>query len=136
MHTDPLEGVLLARFFKRSIIIRALKAIPKEVIDIAVAHEGSIWYFEACKLTRRVGILSNAVYHIEPTSMRELLRKYYQYGKFTKKLVKTGHYYELVKRKNRFRKGSFNPKYATVGIPSIILTLLKGIAFMFGYLAE
>lgn len=133
IHLDPIEGVLLARFYKRSILEGAFKAIPKSIIPIVVAHDHAIIYYEAYKISNKVGLLPKVVWHIEPATLVELWRKNYRYGKSTKELLRAGYYRDLVRKKVRFRKGALDFKYIKYGLQSYLLLVLKGIAYQIGY---
>jgi len=133
IHLDPIEGVLLARFYKREILRKAFSAIPKEIMPITVAHDHAIIYYEAYRVSQRVGILPNAVWHIEPASLIRLWKKNYRYGGTTRDFIDIGVYDELLRRKVRFRKGSLSRENFKYGIQSMILLLLKGLAYQLGY---
>lgn len=133
VHLDPLEGVLLARFYKREVLEKAFLAIPKELMPIVVAYDHAIIYYEAYKISQKVGILPKAVWHIEPATLFELWKKNYRYGKTTKELVKTGFYRNLLKKKTRFRKGALTFKNLKYGLSSYLLLSLKGLAYQVGY---
>ncbi|MBS7622440.1 glycosyltransferase family 2 protein [Candidatus Bathyarchaeota archaeon] len=130
---DPLEGTLMARFYRRDILCKAFRAIPEKLMPLVVAHDHAILYYEACRISHMVGILPRAVSHIEPTSLIDLWRKNYRYGKSTRDLEKTGYYIELIRRKTRFRKGGFTKKTFSYWIQSSLLLVLKGLAYQAGY---
>jgi glycosyltransferase involved in cell wall biosynthesis len=131
VHLNPLEGVLMARIYKREILDIAFKRIPKTLFRIVVAHDHAIIYYEVYKVSQKVGIVSNAIWHIEPNNLWVLIKKNYRYGKSTHELVKTGYYKELLRRKIRFRKSAF--KDWKLGLQSHLLLLLKGIGYYTGY---
>lgn len=129
---DPLEGTLLARFYRRDILRGAFEAIPKKLIPLVIAHDHAIIYYEACRISPIVGVLPNAIFHIEPPSLIDVWRKNYRYGKSTRDLERTGYYIELIRRKTRFRKGAFSKRMFSYGIQSSFLLFLKGIAYQAG----
>jgi glycosyltransferase involved in cell wall biosynthesis len=131
VHLDPLEGVLLARVYRREILDIAFRKIPEPLFPIVVAHDHAIIYYEAYKASQKVGIVPNAVWHIEPNNLRNLLKKNYRYGKSAYELKKTGYYEELLRRKVRFRKHAF--KDWKLGLQSYLLLILKGIGYYLGY---
>lgn len=129
VHLDPIEGVMLARFYKKSILEAAFKNIPIDRLHDVVAHDHAIIYYEAYKISSKVGLLRKAVMHKEPSSLFELWRKNYRYGKTTRELIKNNLYTDLLNRKTRFRKGSsFNYE----SLQSFLLLLLKGIPYVIG----
>ena len=129
MHLDPIYGVMLARFYRKSILENAFKKIPIDRLHDVVAHDHAIIYYEAYNISSNVGVLNNAVMHKEPTSLGELWRKNYRYGKTTRDLIKSNLYADLLKKKTRFRKGtSLNFR----SMQSFLLLLLKGIPYAVG----
>lgn len=128
-HLDPIEGVMLARFFKREVLEAAFNNIPIDKLHDVVAHDHAIIYYEAYKISPKVGILEDAVQHKEPSTLRELWAKNYRYGKSTRELLRNNLYTELLTRKTRFRKG--NTKNFK-GLQSTLLLILKGIPYYIG----
>lgn len=133
VHVDPLDGVLLARFYKRQVLGKAFRNIPRELLPIVVAYDHAIIYYEAFRVSTKVGILHDAVWHIEPSGLLQLWAKNFRYGRSARKLVETGFYRELVGRKVRFRKGIMDSVRRTIGVKSLLLSTLKGIPYEIGY---
>jgi glycosyltransferase involved in cell wall biosynthesis len=131
-HLDPKGGVMLPRLFKRSLLESAFNKIDPCLFPVVVAHDHAIIYYEVSKLSTAIGVLERAVTHKEPSSLLELWKKNYNYGKTTKALAKSGHYSELVRVKTRFRIGSATN--LRLGMQSVILLLLKGIGYEAGYI--
>jgi glycosyltransferase involved in cell wall biosynthesis len=127
----PVFGTLLARFYKRTLLDQAFEAIPKSLLPSVVAHDHAIIYYEAWKLSNRVKILPNAVYHNEPATVLELWKKNFRYGRSTKSLMSNGYYNDLIRRKTRTRKTGTktitNDKFL-----SSLLLLLKAPAYLLG----
>lgn len=132
IHLDPLEGVLLARVYRKEILDKVFKNIPEVLFPIVVAHDHAIIYYEACKISQKVGILPNAIWHIEPSSLWSLIKKNYRYGKSTYDLVKSGYYRGLLLKKVRFRKGAL--KDLKLALQTYLLLTLKGIGYYIGYI--
>ncbi len=131
VYKDPLEGVLLSRLYRRVLMEKSFDAIPRELLPTAVAHDHAIIYYEACRVSHRVGILRNAVWHIEPLSLSEVLKKNFRYGKNARQLVRNGHYSFLLSRKVRLRKGTL--LFARLWFTSLLLGLIKASAYEVGY---
>jgi len=129
---DPIYGTLLARFFKRNLMVQALEAIPKALLPFVVAMDHEIIYYEAWKLSTKVGVLPTAVYHNETSTLLELWRKNFRYGRSTKPLLANGYYNDFVrKRTRRFRTASTR-KITTDRIMSSLLLSLKAPAYLLG----
>lgn len=125
----PIKGGLLPRFFKKEILKRAFENIPQELYPIVVAHDHAIIYFEANKISLGIGVLSDAVSHIEPESLSEVLIHNYRFGKSTKALARTGFYKKI------FSKKAFQPKTVlrTLKTKTTIMALLRSIAYKLGH---
>jgi glycosyltransferase involved in cell wall biosynthesis len=131
---DPLEGMLLPRFFRREILLQAFEAMPRELIPVVVHHDHAIIYFEAHKITPRVGLLPNAVYHREPSSIVTAWKRNFRYGRSLRELPQNGHYRELVERRDRgLRKGSLRRGNLGLGLQSVLLLMLLKTAQKAGY---
>jgi len=127
---DPETGVILPRFFRKSIIDHAFEMIPRELLSFVVTHDHAIIYYEAYKVSSNVGILPNSVFHIEPSSLIDCWKKNYGYGRKTKRLIETNYYNDLLKTKIRARNGfSVDSRRAMI---ANILLLLKASAYELG----
>lgn len=130
LQLDPLYGALAPRFYRKKILEKVFTIIPREILPFAKAAEDSIIYFEASKLSKRVGMVPNAVWHQEPKGLLELWRKNHGYGKSARQLLKTGHYSSLVSKKLRLRDSTRASKEK---ILSSILLSIKGPAYLIGF---
>jgi glycosyltransferase involved in cell wall biosynthesis len=130
MHLDPIAGVMLPRFYKKSILWSAFEKIPIDKLHDVVAHDHAIIYYEAYRQSKSVGIIPKAVMHKEPATLMELWRKNYRYGITTRELLDANLYTDLLKKKTRFRRGS--SLFDCESLQSILLLLLKGIPYIMG----
>jgi len=96
----PIRGTVLPRFFRRSLLLEALAAIPEELRARVVHHDHAIIYLEARKLSSRVGILPRAVFHREPASLREIVGRNFRYGRSLAALAGPNPYSQLVRRRD------------------------------------
>ncbi len=132
---DPLSGVMLPRLFKADILRKALDALPDSVLDTG-DRDHAIIYYEASLLSDKVGILQDAVLHIEPEHVWSLMKKFYRWGQ-TNVPAHHPRYYELIKKKEVFRKGLFTKGIWVESFGSLLLLFLKGIPYKTGfYLAK
>lgn len=126
---DPITGGLLPRFFKKNILKAAFKKIPRDLFNIVVSGDHAIIYYEAYKVSKKVGIVKDAVSHIEDATLGEFFKHNYRFGKSTKELVDTGYYNELFKgisiKKNTFQ---------SIKDRIIIMVFLRSLAFRLGYI--
>jgi glycosyltransferase involved in cell wall biosynthesis len=131
LQIDPTYGTLLPRFFKGNLLEQAFEAIPKALLSFAIAHDHAIIYYEAWKLSTKVGVLPTGVYHNEPTTLLELWRKNFRYGRSTKALLANGYYNDFIRKKTRFRKANTGTITADRFMSSLLLSL-KAPAYLLG----
>lgn len=128
---DPDADIVLPRFFRRDLLLKAYENIPKACIKKVTAQDHIITWHEFKQLSKRNGMLENAVEHIEPNSLRQIWKKQWRWGKTTREFFETGFYPELVTKKNAFRK--FHKGHLMWNIKSFILRVLRGVPFKMGY---
>ena len=126
---DPLVGGLLPRFFKKNLLISTFIQIPKTLYPVVVSGDHAIIYFEAYKISQRINILNDAVSHIEPESLMELLTHFYRFGISSKNLRKTGYYNELFSRKTNIQRNTFK----SLKNGTLIISSLQAVFYRFGY---
>ena len=132
---DPVHGTLLARFYKKSLLERAFEAIPKPLLPSVVHLDHAIIYYEAWKLSDRVKILPNAVYHNEEATILELWKKYFRYGRSTRALMANGYYNEFIRKKTHLRKTDARKITSDKLLSSLLLLSLKAPAYLLGLYA-
>jgi len=128
----PLDGNLLPRFFRREVLEKAFLAVPKEIIPTTIHHDHAIIYFEAHKVSSKVGILPASVYHREH-GLAKTWRINFRYGR-SLRVLEDGYYHDLVRRRDRgFRKGVV--KFKGLWIRSFMLFTHIKMAQRAGYLS-
>jgi glycosyltransferase involved in cell wall biosynthesis len=127
---NPVTGSLLPRFFRRDLLQRAFDNIPETLFPIVLAQDHFIIYLEAYKITKNIGILVNAVSHMEPKSLTELIAHNFRFGQSTRALAETGLYTELIKNKAfQLRNIADAVSNGTIG-----LAIMRSLAYQVGYL--
>jgi hypothetical protein len=129
LHTDPLNGVLIPRFFRRHILEAVFDSIPARFLPFVIAGDDAIIYFEAAKVSHNVGMVSNGMTHRESQSLKILWKKNFRYGKSMKLLLRDDHYIILRKKYHRLRKAE---RYSKDKLLSDILLLLKAPSYLIG----
>lgn len=129
---DPMTSVMLPRFYKKDILVKALQNIPNEIRESVGGQDHAIIYLEAWNISQKVDLLPNAVKHIEPNSFRAIWKKFYRWG-YTSVDARSNKYTELLSKKERFRKGMFTKGLWLASIASILLLLIKGVPYKCGY---
>ena len=130
---NPYSGVMLPRFFQTSTLKDAFSNIPKDTLENVGGQDHAIIYFEAWQQTKEIDILSDAVQHIEPNSLKLIIKKFYRWG-YTSKAAHHPRYIELLASKERFRKGLFSKGTFKASFASIALLLIKGVPYAAGKL--
>ena len=128
---SPFTGVIMPRFFKKSLLLRAYGNIPSKVFPNTGGPDHAIVYYESWKLSKKIGIVSKAVSHMEPSTLRELLPKFFRWG-YTSVDVRFGKYATLMDKKERLRTGLFSKGLIIESLGSITLLIFKYIAFKCG----
>lgn len=133
LQLNPVSGVLLPRLFRSRILDSAFAAIPTGLLPTVIAHDHAIIYFEAVKLSSSIGILKNAVTHLEPLTIREFLKKNFRYGENTRILDRDGHYRNITRGKMHLRRGAFTGSDFKAGLQSTLLNVLRGVPYLLGF---
>lgn len=129
---SPFTGVIMPRFFKSDLLKASYNNIPKEIFSNTGGPDHAIVYYEAWLMSKKVGVLTDAVKHMEPINLKLLMKKFYRWG-YTSVEAHYGQYSHLMKQKERLRKGLFTKGLIKESIGSLILLFFKGIAFKIGY---
>jgi len=134
-YIEPVGGTILPRFYKKEILVEVFKKIPEKILPLCVAHDHAIIYYEAKKISKKVGNVGDynhpVVWHQEPWSWKNLFKKTYRYGITTRKLVENKVYSELLSSKNKGRK--IEIKDIKLSIKSNILRAIRAIPYLYGY---
>ena len=125
------EGVVLPRFFKKTLLLKAFGNIPEEHIAVCGAQDHIVTSYEVRKLSDKEGMVSNAVEHMEPSDLITLFKKQYRWGETTKDFYKRNVYRKLITKKDRFRK--FYWDEPVLSLKSFILRILRGVPYKLGF---
>jgi glycosyltransferase involved in cell wall biosynthesis len=128
---SPETGVMLPRFFKIELLRKAISVIPAEALDTG-DRDHAIIYAESFALSQRVGLLESAVYHREPSSLLNIIKKFYRWGS-TNLPAQHPRYKAMLAKKEGFRKGLFTRGLIIESLGSITLLLIKGVPYKIGY---
>lgn len=127
----PDDDIVLPRFFKRKLLMKAHSKIPKEHINICAAQDHIITWYEFKQITKKNGMIKDAVEHMEPDTLKLLFKKQWRWGKTTKDFYKTGLYRDLITKKDSFRRFKF--KHLKWSLKSFLLRILRGVPYKLGY---
>jgi glycosyltransferase involved in cell wall biosynthesis len=129
---SPFTGVMLPRFYKKSLLEKAFKNIPQKLLSDVGGQDHAIIYYEVWSIDNKVGYLTKAVKHMEPSSVRKIWKKFFRWG-YTSNTAHHNKYDDLLKRKERFRSGMFKKGTFKASAGSILLLLFKGVPYKLGY---
>lgn len=130
---NPYTSVLLPRFYRKTLLLKAYKKVPQDVIAKATPQDHAILYLESWKLSKKIGFVKKGVRHMEPSSMLLLWKKFFRWGYFSINTEKTIYDSYFEKRTQRFRNGMFQKGLFFESFASILLLLMKGIPYSSGY---
>ena len=138
----PIKGEVLPRFFKRWVLEKVFEEIPEDLLKTVVHFDHALIYYRAYKLTQKVGLIPDAVQHMEMQSLSEIWRKSLRFGASLRELPRTPEARELLKRDGVLKRlrARLSPKIlfsrkAKYVVPSLVLILLKDALFTrIGYL--
>ena len=129
------EDVVLPRFFKKDLLIKAMKEIPSEIYDVCKAHDHLILRNEFFKVSKRMGQVgdysSPAVEHMEPSSIPTLIKKQYRWGRTTRDFYEKGFYRDMIRERDKFRK--IHAGDSLLSLKSFVLRVLRGVPYKLGY---
>jgi len=130
---NPLHGVLLARMYTREILDKAFESIahklPMKLMYKLISQDHALIYYEAWIRSKKLCIINDAIYHVEPESLSPLIRKFYRYGKTELDLTK---YYPELAKKRTPRKTKPHPE----AFISLMLWSLKAIPYFIGRISD
>jgi glycosyltransferase involved in cell wall biosynthesis len=125
-----IGGALRPRFYRRELLLRALRAIPPAVLDTRPCpfSEDTLIFVESAVAEDRVGFVPAAIEHLDETSTWSYWKKWVRYGRAARALRGT-RYEDLVRRRGGDRlRTSLSPGT----LPAF---LLRAPAFAIGYLS-
>jgi len=125
---DPVKGGNPPRIFKKEIIEKALENIPKELIRNTIHYDHDIIYYESYRISPRVGILRNAVYHIEP-DFKKLWRTNIRYGASLREVKKSPYWDPFLKKRGC---GFWFGRPFKEGVLALLLSLILKTVQTFG----
>jgi glycosyltransferase involved in cell wall biosynthesis len=125
---DPILGTIRPRLFPRTTLIRALEAIPEQLLlrRPSPYSEDSLIYANSGVLPGAVGFVPNAVSHREMNSTWAYVRKWRTYGQAARPFRGTD--LERFAGRRAARTGSMGDTIA--GLPALIL---RAAPFFVGY---
>ena len=132
---EAIKGFALPRVFKRELLTRALGTLRVnlgEAFSQVIFPDHELIYYEASKLSSNVAIVRNElIYHYGDFTLREIVRKYYRYGRSLRVLRRTP--YSLMtsigRKRRNICKGRIRDRIALY-----TLYLARGIPFLLGEL--
>jgi len=129
------EDVVLPRFWKKDLLLKAMKNIPTSIFPFCYSHDHLFIFKEFQKVSTNYGFVGTekepAVEHHEPDSLKNIWKKQYVYGITTRQLKEKGVYPELIKTRHSFRK--FHMKRPVLSTKVFFLRVFRGVPYMWGY---
>lgn len=137
-YMSPYSGLILPRFFDAALLKRAATRIGDRARRFVSDRDHQILYFEANRLSERVGFLPDAVRHSDPHSFPELWRKSARWGIGTGRLYASGLYRDLLTSRYMLRSTSGNQANSPIDVrlrlAANFVAILKGIPYELGFI--
>lgn len=131
---EAIRGFALPRLFRREILKRAISSLRAnlgEKFSQVVFPDHELIYYEASRLSDDVFVLRDQlIYHYGDVSLREIVRKYYRYGRSLKLLESTPYSFmtSLGRKKRKVCVGGVTDRLSLY-----LLYLVRGVPFALGY---
>ncbi len=132
-YVSPIEGVLLPRVYRRSLLVDAFNNINKDLYPHIVTHDHAIIYYECSLLSDSIDLLNNAIFHQDLSRLRDTFRHFARYGANVRDFEKTKVYNEIVKRKIHGRTRGMIRNNLGKKMLTFPLLFTKGIGYYYGY---
>jgi len=129
------EDVVLPRFWRKDLLLQAVRNIPKSIFPFCYSHDHLFIYKEFRLISDRIGHVGTekqpAVEHVEPDSLKDIWKKQYVYGITTRQLKEKNVYPELIKTRHSFRK--FHWRRPWLSLKVFFLRVFRGVPYIWGY---
>jgi glycosyltransferase involved in cell wall biosynthesis len=133
----PTQGMLHPRVFRTSLFVEAANRLPEWLLTMPNNWADVILYAEAYKISHRISLLPNAIYHEDRDSWLNFMKHYYLYGKNLRRIERSEEYRKLIDSRiaSRFvlprRQFRLDQR-----IGSTLYMFLKGVPHTLGYWSE
>lgn len=126
---DPVWGTIRPRLYRRTVLIRALEAIPSEMMRLKPGpySEDSLMFVNSGVRPDEVEFVGGAITHTEVSSLTEFFKKWRRYGIAARPFRGTPMERFAFRRARRVK----NPVDVIAGFPMVVL---RGVPFLLGYL--
>ena len=132
----PESGLVMPRFFRASLLKAAAERIPREALGFVTDRDHQILFYECARLSRRLGIVPDALAHIEPATLLEVLRRAGRWGYGAGRLKASRLYDQLFSHLMGVRvpsQGVREPGEADRFLRANLLAAVKAIPYSAGF---
>ncbi len=119
---------LYPRFFRRRILLEAYESIPEETMSKVFAHDDSLLFRRLSSLSERIGMVENAVWHIEEEDWISLMRHAFRTGRSARAVRR-----EDLKGLPRSKEGLMQRFSRAVKSRSLFVSAVREFFFFLGY---
>ncbi len=130
---EAIKGFALPRLFKRDLLNSVFDRLRKglgEKFSQVIFPDHELIYYEASRLSSDVFVIKEElIYHYGDASLRDIMRKYYRYGKSLKVLKNTPYSFmtSVSRKKRRICVGGLKGRLILYS-----LYLVRGVPFLIG----
>lgn len=119
---------LYPRFFRRTILLEAYESIPESTMSRVFAHDDSLLFRKLSSLSGRIGIVENAVWHIEEENWISLMRHAFRTGRSARAVRR-----EELEGLPRSKEGALERFSRAVKSRSLFVSAVREFFFFLGY---
>lgn len=130
---DPMTGTgpnLYPRFFRRELLARAYEGLDEDKLSKVFAYEDGLLFRRTYAISKRIGLLSQGVMHMEEEGWLALMRHSYRAGKSARSVDKEELEGDIGRGESR---GS--QLVRVIRGRYVMLSLVKELSFKLGHLA-
>jgi len=125
---DPSKGVLMPRAFRIGLLREAFAKIPPDLLEYVTVQDHAIMYYECWKLSRDIGYIPNAMFHMDPGTLKEIYHHYFRWGQTAEDSLKA-----LPEEYNKMFEGKLKNRVKLKNFFSIRFLKTLPIIFMKGF---
>ncbi len=128
MRANGMGLHIYPRFFRRAVLVDAYSLIPEELLPQVFVFDDSLLYSKLRTISSRVGMIPDAMLHIEEKNAFQLIRHSLRLGR-SAKAMKTA----VARSSFHQTKSPFEMFMDATRHRYLLMSLLKELSFQFGY---
>jgi glycosyltransferase involved in cell wall biosynthesis len=133
---SPESGVLMPRVFSKRLLDDTFAVIREkltpESFASVLAADHAILYYEAANLSNGLAVLDQALFHLEPRTLRDVFHHFQRWGQSDRREVVTV-YGSLLEQKMKGRRRDLLRSFDRDSLKTLPLLATKFVGYQYGY---